>query len=103
MLIVSRVDIGHDTQIKDHCVLNSMSFIGGYTHIGEQTYIAPGALLKDCISVGRGVIVGLGAVVVRDVPDKSVVVGNPERKIRDNKERKVFGKINYRGDSTENK
>lgn len=95
--IESGVDIGHDAVIRKYVVLNSMSFIGGYTHIGERTYIAPGALLKDRISVGRDVIVGLGAVVVRDVPDKSVVVGNPARKIRDNTERKVFGKHKLRG------
>lgn len=98
------VDIGHDAVIGKHVVLNSMSFIGGYTHIGERTYIAPGALLKDRISVGRDVIVGLGAVVVRDVLDKSVVVGNPARKIRDNMERKVFGRRKLPGGgSTENK
>lgn len=71
-----------------------MSFVGGYTHIGERTYIAPGALLRDRIFVGRDAIVGLGSVVIHDVADKSIVAGNPAKKIGDNMERKVFRKKN---------
>lgn len=94
VIIEFGVDLGHDVVVKKHVVLNSMSFVGGYTHIGERTYIAPGALLRDRIFVGRDAIVGLGSVVIHDVADKSIVAGNPAKKIGDNMERKVFRKKN---------
>lgn len=81
VIIEFGVDLGHDVVVKKHVVLNSMSFVGGYTHIGERTYIAPGALLRDRIFVGRDAIVGLGSVVIHDVADKSIVAGNPAKKI----------------------
>jgi acetyltransferase-like isoleucine patch superfamily enzyme len=44
--------------------------------IGANATILPGVV------VGEQALVGAGAVVVRDVPDRAVVVGNPARVIR---------------------
>lgn len=44
--------------------------------IGANATILPG------ITIGYSAMVGAGAVVTRDVPDKAVVVGNPARVIR---------------------
>lgn len=95
MIIEFGVDLGHDVVVKKHVVLNSMSFVGGYTHIGERTYIAPGALLRDRIFIGRDAIVGLGSVVIHDVVDESIVDGNPAKRIGDNMDRKVFRRGKY--------
>ncbi len=42
---------------------------------GSNTVICPG------VTIGRGAVVGSGSVVVEDVPDYAVVVGNPARVI----------------------
>lgn len=34
------------------------------------------------VTIGRGVTVGAGSVVTKDVPDRVVVAGNPARVIR---------------------
>ena len=40
-------------------------------------------MLLPGIDVGEEAFVGAGAVVLRDVPPRTVVVGNPAREIRD--------------------
>ncbi|MGH2450822.1 MAG: acyltransferase, partial [Candidatus Limnocylindria bacterium] len=45
--------------------------------------IGGGAVLLPGIEVGEEAFVGAGAVVLRDVPPRAVVVGNPARQIRD--------------------
>lgn len=97
VLIESGAEIGHDACIGSHCVLNSMSFIGGYVNIGMRTYIAPGALLRDRITVGGDAIIGLGAVVIHDMADRQIVAGNPARVIGENMEGKVFRQRNHNG------
>lgn len=47
--------------------------------IGEYAWIATGAILLPGVSIGRGAVVGAGAVVTRDVPDGAVATGNPAR------------------------
>lgn len=48
-------------------------------------------MLKDRIHIGKDSIIGLGAVVLRNVREKSIMIGNPAKKIGYNNERKVFG------------
>jgi acetyltransferase-like isoleucine patch superfamily enzyme len=44
--------------------------------------IGAGAVLLPGVIIGRNALVGAGAVVTEDVPDHSVVVGNPARVIK---------------------
>jgi acetyltransferase-like isoleucine patch superfamily enzyme len=45
--------------------------------------VGGGAVLLPGIEVGEEAFVGAGAVVIRDVPARAVVVGNPARQLRD--------------------
>jgi serine O-acetyltransferase len=45
--------------------------------IGDRVYIGANALLLGPITIGHDVIIGAGAVVVRDVPPRHRAVGNP--------------------------
>jgi len=49
--------------------------------IGAQAFIGMGAILMPGVTVGDGAIVGAGSVVTKDVPDDTVVAGNPARVI----------------------
>ena len=45
--------------------------------------VGGGAVLCPGVEIGEEAFVGAGAVVVRDVPPRVVVVGNPARVLRD--------------------
>jgi acetyltransferase-like isoleucine patch superfamily enzyme len=45
--------------------------------------VGGGAVLLPGVEVGEEAFVGAGAVVIRDVPPRAVVVGNPARQIRE--------------------
>jgi acetyltransferase-like isoleucine patch superfamily enzyme len=51
-------------------------------HVGRNADIYTGATVIPRIRIGAGSIVGAGAVVIEDVPENAVVVGNPARVIR---------------------
>lgn len=50
--------------------------------IGNDVYIGINATILPGVEIGSKVIVGANAVVTKNVPDNSVVVGNPARVIK---------------------
>jgi acetyltransferase-like isoleucine patch superfamily enzyme len=53
--------------------------------------VGGGCVLLPGIEIGEEAFVGAGAVVVRDVPPRAVVVGNPARQIREVPEEELLG------------
>jgi acetyltransferase EpsM len=83
----NHVAIRNGGHVAHDCVVGDFAFIGvnavlcGYVTLQEGAYIAPGAVVRERTKVGRYSVVGLGAVVIDDVPDGVIVAGNPARVI----------------------
>ena len=73
------VHIAHNVVVGRHAAVNAHVSISGSIRIGDYAWIAPCACLRDGISIGARAIVGLGAVVTKDVPDDTTVMGAPAR------------------------
>lgn len=50
--------------------------------IGEDCWFGGSCIVLPGVTIGRGVTVGAGSVVTKDVPDYVVVAGNPARVIK---------------------
>lgn len=80
--------IAHDVIIGDACHLGVHSSVLGNVTIGAQTNIAPHAVICNGapgapLTIGSGATVAVGAVVSRDLPDGSKVIGNPAMPVED--------------------
>ena len=56
-----------------------------YAHpitVGDNVWIGAGVQVMPGVTIGSNVVIGGGSVVVKDVPDSSVAVGNPCRVVR---------------------
>lgn len=80
---LSGVIINHDDVIEDRVVLASGVKLAGYVRVEADCYLGQGCACKQKVKIGRGSLIGMGAVVVKDVPPNSVMVGNPARELRD--------------------
>jgi len=56
--------------------------MGREVEIGEDCWIGGGATVLPGVKIGRGCVVGAASVVTKDVPEFSVVAGNPARVVR---------------------
>lgn len=70
-------NVGHDTVIGDWCQISSHCGINGRARLGEGVFLGSHACIIPGIEVGEWAFVGAGSVVVRDVPPRVKVFGNP--------------------------
>jgi acetyltransferase-like isoleucine patch superfamily enzyme len=103
--IGSLVHIDYDVKIGDNTKIEGSAYIPPLSRIGKNVFIGPAAALtndpypmcdkmvgvtieenaiigsraviKAGVTVGKNSVVAMGAVVTRDVPDNTVVVGVP--------------------------
>jgi len=54
------------------------TYIGDNCFIGSRTIILPG------VKIGNEVVIGIGSVVTKDIPNNCIAAGNPARIIREN-------------------
>ncbi len=74
--------IGHDTAIGDYTTLYWDVTLSGNVSIGEGCEIGSKAAVIPKRSVGGWSILGAGAVVIRDIPERCTAVGMPAKPIK---------------------
>lgn len=89
-LIQQNVVTGHDSIIEAHSILSAGSFLGGMAKVGSKTFIGSNVAIKERISIGSQTIIGIGSVVINNVPDCVVAAGNPSIVIKSNNSKRVF-------------
>jgi len=78
------VHIAHGVEIGENSLIIANSMIGGSTRIGKNVWVAPSASIINKIQISDHALIGLGAVVVKSVPESDIVAGNPAKFIKKN-------------------
>lgn len=75
--------VAHDCIIGDFVTFAPGVMCNGHVVIEDHAYIGTGVVIKDGtekpIVIGRGAVIGMGAVVTKSVPPGATVIGNPAR------------------------
>ena len=79
VIVNTSASIDHDCTIEDfvHIAPNA-TLCGGIT-IGEGTLIGAGSVIAPNLKIGKYCLIAAGSVVTRNIPDLSIVRGNPGR------------------------
>lgn len=73
--------VGHDSVLRNYSTMAAHSVIGARNNIGIGSHVGLNSTTREDINIGKYAIVGMGAVVTKEVEDYSVVAGNPAKKI----------------------
>jgi len=77
-----------DTVIGKNCMIAQNVTIGGRSNfpevpkLGTNVFVGTGAKILGPVTIGDNVKIGANAVVIRDIPSNSTVVGIPARIIK---------------------
>lgn len=66
--------VGHHSTVGDHCFLAGMVGISGNVEIGERCFFGGRSTLRDNVRIGSGCIVGMGASVIEDLAEESIIL-----------------------------
>jgi len=74
--------INHDDVLEDNVVGASKATLAGYVHVETGVYLGQSCTVRQFLRVGHHALIGMGAVVVKDVESDSIMIGNPARKMK---------------------
>lgn len=80
-LIMVHSHISHDVVIGNYCEVCGGSILLGFVTVKDYVKIKVGCYIRNRKTIGKGAIIGMGSVVVKDVPEGTTVVGVPAKKL----------------------
>lgn len=81
-IINTGATVDHDCLLAEGVHICPGAHLAGNVQIGARTWFGIGAIAKQGVHIGADVVVGAGAVCVRDIPDGIAVAGVPAQEIK---------------------
>lgn len=76
-LIMAYVHIGHDSVIKNHCILVNNTALAGHVVVDDWAILSGYTLVHQFCRIGAHAFTGMGTAVGKDIPAYVMVTGNP--------------------------
>jgi sugar O-acyltransferase (sialic acid O-acetyltransferase NeuD family) len=80
--VMPGVVLTHDDVVADYATFGAGARLAGRVRVDEGAYVGSGALVRENRTIGAWSLVGMGSVVLDDVPPGEVWVGVPARRLR---------------------
>jgi len=74
--------VGHHAVVEDHAYVGPNATLCGYAVLCEGATLGPNAVILERMTVGSYAVVGIGAAVTRNIDARTIVMGNPARRVR---------------------
>lgn len=83
-IINTGATVDHDNIIDNYVHVGPGVHTAGRVHVGQCTFLGIGSRVIPDVIIGKNVVIGAGAVVLKNVPDGATCVGVPARVIKVN-------------------
>ena len=75
--------IGHGCVVGARTIITAGVTVGGSVRVGRDCFLGAGSTIRDNIRICDGVMIGAGAVIIGDITNSGVYVGNPGRWVKE--------------------
>jgi sugar O-acyltransferase (sialic acid O-acetyltransferase NeuD family) len=81
VIINTAAVVEHNCTIANYVHISPSATLCGNVMVGVGSHIGAGAVIRQGVKIGEKCIIGMGSVVIKDVPDGTIVAGNPAKKL----------------------
>jgi sugar O-acyltransferase (sialic acid O-acetyltransferase NeuD family) len=78
-IINTSATVDHDCEVGDFTQIAPGAHLAGRVQVGPEAFVGIGAVVIQNVIIGAGAVIGASAAVVRDVPERCLVIGVPAR------------------------
>ncbi len=78
-LLMASTTVGHNSILADHCHLAAQSCISSSVTLRVGVHIGLNATVGDNLEIGQYSTLGMGSVLLKNIPPQQIWVGNPAR------------------------
>lgn len=82
ILLNNGVVVSHDSHIQSHCFISPRVAIAGFVKVGESCMLGINTTIIDNIIINDNIDTGGGTVVIKDLCNDGLYVGNPARFVK---------------------
>lgn len=75
VIVNTASSIDHESMIGDYTHIAPSVTVAGRVRIGEGVFVGIGACIAQSIAIGDGAVIGAGAIVLKNVPENTKVLG----------------------------
>jgi sugar O-acyltransferase (sialic acid O-acetyltransferase NeuD family) len=77
------VTVGHECTFGDFVTVAPMAAISGNVNLQNLVEIGTGAAVRQGVGIAEGAMLGMGGVLTKDIPERTIFAGNPAKKLKD--------------------
>jgi sugar O-acyltransferase (sialic acid O-acetyltransferase NeuD family) len=81
VVLMPHCTLTHDDIVDDFATFAAGVAVGGVARIGEAAYLGMNSSVRQKVSIGADATIGMGAVVLTDVPHGQIWAGVPAREL----------------------
>lgn len=78
-VVLQNTVVSHDSTVGDYTALATGVCVSGGCTIGENCYLGSNVSIREGVHIAPGALIGIGAVVVKNLRENCIAYGNPAR------------------------
>jgi sugar O-acyltransferase (sialic acid O-acetyltransferase NeuD family) len=82
VVAMPHVLLTHDDQVDDYVTLAGGATLGGGVRVRASAYLGQRCAIREYIEIGEEAVIGMGSVVLSDVPARETWAGAPARRLK---------------------
>ena len=83
-MLLANSFLGHDSTMLRFAHLATNSVVGANVVVGRGVHVGSNSTIREKVTIGDFSLIGMGAVVLKDVEVNTKVIGNPAKELRNN-------------------